>query len=308
MDAPIFFPPVLWMGCGISDQDFSSLENDSEVLQKHVSETSTGFVEEVSGREDSPVPEDQQPNFPENLNPSQGFIDLGNRRVEDHSDGDEIAPPTLAAFLATLSKASDGEKQQAVVALWSFAADHGIPEAAIMALDFATYDTDSEVAKTAKQALEDLLTLESRSNPSEDMDGLPIETEGTREAESENAVVETWGSQAIRAPSPEKRAEAINTLSHHQSDSIVNVMAEAAQDVNMDIRLQALQTLWTAAGDGLDHDRFITETLEAALSDADPEISEFAAFALKDLDALRERSGDEVSDIEPASSNRTRLE
>jgi hypothetical protein len=95
---------------------------------------------------------------------------------------------------------------------------------------------------------------------------------------------------ALTEPDDTKRGEAISTVGLYRNAEAVAVLAEAAvQDPDPGNRLEALQSLWYSAADGLDEDGEIRRLLEAAQSDPDEDIAELARKALADLDKLEAR-------------------
>jgi hypothetical protein len=95
---------------------------------------------------------------------------------------------------------------------------------------------------------------------------------------------------ALSEPDDAKRGQAIHAIGNLRDAEAVAVLAEAAvQDPDPGNRLEALQSLWFSAADGLDEDGEIRRLLEAAQSDPDEDIAELAQRALADLDKLEAR-------------------
>lgn len=95
---------------------------------------------------------------------------------------------------------------------------------------------------------------------------------------------------AIAEPDAEVRGEAIRSVSIYRGAEAVAVLTEvAAVDLEPDNRIQALESLWYAAVDGLDQEGEIKRVLEDARTDPDPDISELAERAVADLERLAAR-------------------
>ena len=89
---------------------------------------------------------------------------------------------------------------------------------------------------------------------------------------------------ALNEPDDALRGEAIGDvgLQRHAAAAAVLVQV-AASDVEPDNRLQAVESLWYFAADGLDADGTIRAALQAALDDLDELVAAMAKRAIKDL-------------------------
>jgi hypothetical protein len=95
---------------------------------------------------------------------------------------------------------------------------------------------------------------------------------------------------ALTEPDDAKRGQAIHAIGNLRNAEAVALLSEVAtDDPDPGNRLEALQSLWYSAADGLDEDGEIRRLLEAAQSDPDEDIAELAQRALADLDKLEAR-------------------
>jgi hypothetical protein len=203
----------------------------------------------------------------------------------------------LEHYVSQLQEAQGEEKLEAVLQLWRYAADHGVPAAALKALEDVAQDQDAAVSQQAVLALEDLQrlqdslasapkTLAGYNNPN-DPAGHELESpKDTPEAQARAAAL----AQAARSePDDTWRANAVDELVIQRRDDTLVVLIEVAvSDAVLDIRYRALEALWYAAADGLDSRGLIQDTLEGALADPEPRIAALAERALEDLRTLKE--------------------
>ncbi len=182
----------------------------------------------------------------------------------------------LEHLIAALQGKRGEAGRQSVTALWHYAANHGVPEAALAALQEAIGDPEPAISQQAERALADLHRLQDRHE--HPMADAPDEAE-------------VWidvASRAVEEPDDTVRAAAVGEVAWRRSAAAVEVLTEVAQyDLVPDIRYRALQSLWYSAADGLDPDGRIQYVLEGAVFDPDPRVVELAERALEDLKKLR---------------------
>jgi hypothetical protein len=192
----------------------------------------------------------------------------------------------------------DEERLEAVNQLWYYAADHGVPEEALEALYELLQDPDPAIAEQALAALEDLWSLQEKSealnwvlpqydNP-DDPEGVNLVSDGLETGIPE--ATEEWTVlvlDAVHETDDDRRADAVDAVAlRRHEDAVVALTDVATLDPSPEIRYQTLEALWYAAADGLDADGLIKATLEEALADSDPDIAALAKRALDDLQAI----------------------
>ena len=113
--------------------------------------------------------------------------------------------------------------------------------------------------------------------------------------EAKAKLPENWAEMkqaATAEPDPERRGEAILSLSLYHSDEAVAVLTEASTvDPDPFNRAKAIQALWNSAADNLDSNDGVKDLLHKAQSDLDPIVSTLATKAVADLDRLAKRHG-----------------
>lgn len=106
---------------------------------------------------------------------------------------------------------------------------------------------------------------------------------------------ENWAEMkqaATAEPDPERRGEAIQSLSLYHNDEAVAVLTEASTvDPDPFNRAKAIQALWNSAADYLDSNSGVKDLLHKAQKDPDPIVATLAAKAVADLDRLSKRRG-----------------
>ncbi len=240
----------------------------------------------------------------------QDSIGKGSDRAED-----------LAEHIAALENADPTWRAQVVQKIWILAADMGVTEEALEALDYlAAYDSDHVVAEKAARAVEDLRRLKEEANSTlfisdsevateEDYEqdqleyGVAIsaadgryetpqyesneeEQEPTQQEVISNAQVEELAEKALWDSSEANRYDAIQTLALYRSDAAVDVLIQASMDADARNRFEVIEALWLSAADGLDKDGNIWLYLQQAMDDSDERVSELAAKAIADLEHL----------------------
>ncbi len=120
-------------------------------------------------------------------------------------------------------------------------------------------------------------------------------SEAGLDAEAPDAIgaaeaAESWEAlawAALNEPDDALRGEAVGTVGlQRHADAAAVLVQVAASDVEPDNRLQAVESLWYSAADGLDGDGTIGAALQAALDDPDEQVADMAKRALEDLQAL----------------------
>jgi HEAT repeats len=106
---------------------------------------------------------------------------------------------------------------------------------------------------------------------------------------------ENWAEMkqaATAEPDPERRGEAIQSLSLYHNDEAVAVLTEASTiDPDPFNRAKAIQALWNSAADNMDSGNGIKGLLHKAQRDPDPIVANLATKAVADLDRLTKRRG-----------------
>ncbi len=247
----------------------------------------------------------------------------GSHRSMDQS-ASPAAPENnenLSRLIAEINKTNSCKKAQMVHEIWILAADMGVPEEALEALGHvAFYESDLVVAERAAQAVEDLLRLKDEADSALFISNSEITTEehyeqdqldyeiaisaaggkdeavqydaneGYQEPNQQEVSASIWvdelEEQALWDPYEENRYDAIQKLSLYRSDAAVDILLQAAMDVEARNRFKALETLWFSAADGMDKEGMIWLGIRQALGDSDERVVELAAKALADLNYL----------------------
>lgn len=240
---------------------------------------------------------------------------------QDSSEKGPDQSKDLAEHIAALENTDPTWRAQVVQKIWILAADMGVPEEALEALEYlAAYDSDDVVAERAARAAEDLRRLKEEADIALSISDSEVAAEEhyeqdqleygvaisaadgryeTAQYESNeecqepseqeaisNAQVDELAEQALRDPFKANRYDAIQTLSLYRSYATVDVLIQATMDTDARNRLKAIEALWFSAADGLDKDSNIRLCLQQALGDSDERVAELAARALADIDHL----------------------
>jgi len=203
--------------------------------------------------------------------------------------------------------------------LWRTAADEGVPDAALYKLEAALNDPDTEVARLAQQALEDLRRLKERiaaeteavtdESYTADVENTGYDGETDTFATSETVMyakgseveeyidyseeIDALASRIRFEPDEEKRSSAVHDLGLYRNEASVDLLTEVMMDTDTNVRYLALQSLWYSAADGLDKDGEIKSILQQTVSDSDSRIADLARQALDDLENLeRQKAGE----------------
>lgn len=160
------------------------------------------------------------------------------------------AEDLLAQYVTTL-QTQDGEKLEAVLQLWRYAADHGVPEMALTALEEAVQNPEAAIFQQAKAALADLRQLQVASahiaplsqNHDDSVDGsaLPPFPEDQERRPGEDLL-------ALEGLQGEETVEAVLQLWFRAADhgvpaAALEALAKAAQSPDAAISQQATQAL-----------------------------------------------------------------
>ncbi|NOY63177.1 MAG: hypothetical protein GXP10_08530 [Gammaproteobacteria bacterium] len=264
---------------------------------------------------------------------SEVQADYAGRRADAATRG-------LDKLLAALNVAEgDDAKREAIAALWRYvgdvSGDIGVPQRALTALDVASRDSSAAVANEAARALADLQRFKQRMDEGPTQDEIvlrpptPVQNEpATDDAnpaqnkaiddpeyqiklaeyevavqQREVAVVQRLTEQLQTAQSDEERVAALQALSIQRNDAGVNAWLEIANDVHVESRYQAVQSLWHSAADGLDHDGRIAGALQQATLDSDERVAELAGRALADLENFKRTQEEALLAPAPSSES-----
>lgn len=256
-------------------------------------------------------------------------------RIEYDAKRAAIAKEGLEKILSFLSDAEGEEKLAAITALWRYvgdvSGDVGVPEEVLIALDMAQHDANSRVANEAKKALGDLQKLKNTlAGQQEDVElalqppvppismntpGSGPTTDGMNDEEyqkqlaeyeakvqqREMATVQGIMEKLSSTTDENERSEILQDLSLHRSNASVEAWLELANDVDANVRYEAVNNLWRSGGDGLASDGKIISILQQAVWDRDESVAELARRALADLKTPKKAEEDSVIVTDPTS-------
>ena len=220
---------------------------------------------------------------------------------------DTVKETGLAECIDNLEQAVGDARLKAVRTLWYGAADLGVTEESMIALQLAALDPEPIVAQEAARALVDLQRLRTRyvesintdmvkhSEGAQDLvqnDSQPLQNEHSRGMPSTDhpviaAVVAKAINQYRDAVDANARAEAVSELARFDHADAVVMLQTAAIDADSVVRYMAVEALWRMAADGLDSGDRIQELLLQAAFDSEQQVSALATRALSDLHKLR---------------------
>ncbi len=220
-------------------------------------------------------------------------------------DGGE-APPTrrtdtLNALLAALESAKGDDVATAVRNLWLFAADKGVPQEALAALDRAARSSDGYVASLAERAVRDLRELQARNGSNALAARVasshigPAERGREGSGRSESAAGSSGATDArvselaesLQSPEVWVRHDAVRSLGNYRTERAAEILSTAVMDNDPSVRYAAAEALWRRAADSPPVDRENIELLlQRAAADPNQDVSALAQRALADLAAL----------------------
>ncbi|MBW7998406.1 MAG: hypothetical protein FVQ81_17905 [Candidatus Glassbacteria bacterium] len=221
----------------------------------------------------------------------------------------ESGPESVNILLAGAADENANVRLIAIQNLWHSAAK-GLDENGriLMALQDAVWGSDPIVAGLAQRALDDLERLAQMRAEEEWQASLAPEwnsqsnrhnweitnsdpnTLAMSQPPESGPNWEVLAQRAFYELNTQARSESIREVAHYRSEKAVDILLEVATyDGASQNRYQAVEALWRSAANGLDSDGRITDTLQNALRDSDPQIAKLAERAIEDLQQLAER-------------------
>lgn len=228
-------------------------------------------------------------------NGADGGVNLRNKRKPVRSE-------SLEALLSALKKAKGHEIYVLVQKLWLFAADNGVPEEIIVALDQTARSSDRSIAEISERALRDLRDQKDRQTTDASTVVVSAEINPAENGQEGSGRVNTSASRAradslsyskvqemLQSPDINVRFDAARSLGNYRTENTVASLSTAAIDENAVVRHAAIESLWRTAADNTGPDQADAWTiLQRAVNDPVPEIAQMAQNALLDLKALSE--------------------
>lgn len=211
-----------------------------------------------------------------------------------------VRSESLEALLRALKNAKGHEIYVIVQKLWLFAADNGVPEEILSALDQTAKSSDHSIAEISERALRDLrdqknrlttnelsVAVSAEINPAENGQ----EGSGRENAPATRAHTTSLPSSKVREmlqnPDVNVRFDAARSLGNYRTENTVASLSTAAIDENAMVRHAAIESLWRTTADSTGPDQtYAWSILQRAVSDPVPEIAQMAQNALLDLTAL----------------------
>ena len=230
------------------------------------------------------------------------------------ADGEADDPRfELKRLIAELQESQSDKRLHTLTRLWIAAADMNGPVEALTALETLQSDPNPEVARMAQEALSDLRGLNNiQVNAVPEKAATQLDPFiGKEERVTPYGMKTVEGNDGFDNPPPvdprieaqlerlaarirhdrddSVRGEALRTASMYRNRSAVDILLEGAEDPTTSNRLTAIRHLWYSAGDNLDIDGRIMETLRKALRDPERQVANLARLAIDDLESLERR-------------------
>jgi hypothetical protein len=248
-------------------------------------------------------------------------------------DGDSVAPrpkppgkEILRALLSALENAKGAQLAELIKKLWLVAADNGVPEEVLVALDRAARNSDPNIAQLAELALQDLRDQKTRElerastvvvaaeeiAPAENGKESNGATRASGRSGNAVAAVEQNARTSLQSPEPAVRLGAARTLGNYRTENAMELLSTAAIDVDPSVRYAALESLWrnTADRTTLDWEN-ARSIMQRAIGDPDSDVARLAQGALTDLSSIAagrtaNMPGDQTSIAQRAQSSGSR--
>ena len=217
-------------------------------------------------------------------------------------------PRSAEAAIQALAEASDDlTRLEALRELWIVAADSGVPQAALDALEGARHDAawGSELEREAERALDDLARLRGHAlleaewqnsdsglveprDWSDDPFALLEPLEASELQLEDFAELASDLEAQLYDPDPVTRTQAVHQLTRFRRAESSQMLVIAAEDPDPEVRSEALRGLWLSAADGVDPDGATRDALEYASTDPSRQVRALALRAIHDLERLAE--------------------
>ena len=211
-----------------------------------------------------------------------------------------VRSESLEALLSALKNAKGHEIYVIVHKLWLFAADNGVPEEILSALDQTARSSDHSIAEISERALRDLRDQKNRQTTNEltvAMSAVIIPAENGQEGSGRentpasrahaDSLSYSKVQEMLQSPEVNVRFDAARSLGNHRTENTVASLSTAAIDENAMVRHAAIESLWRTTADSTGPDQtYALSILQRAVSDSVPEIAQMAQKALLDLTAL----------------------